>query len=295
MKFLRFKHNDEVKLGIYSKDENMIIPIGSVLGDEDYDDMNRLIENITSDDINKLKEVYENNSGNNTIEIGEVKLLSPIERPIHDIICIGLNYSDHIGEVRGAGDDLDDNENIVYFSKRANRILGTEETVKGHFELDPEVDYEVELAVIIGKEGSNIPKEEVEDYIFGYSILNDLSSRGLQREHVQWYRGKSLDNYASMGPSILYKDEVEFPVELDVSSKVNGEIRQKSNTKLFINDIPSIIAEISNGITLEPGDIIATGTPSGVGAGFTPPKFLKSGDTVECEIEKIGKLINTIE
>lgn len=291
MKFIRFKHNEKTKLGIYSKDEDMVIAIDSIIGKE-YADMNKLIAEISKDEISQLEKAYENNT--DTIEIDQVELLSPIERPIHDIICVGLNYADHIGEVRGTGDDSN-NENIVYFSKRANRILGSGEIVKGHFEIDSNMDYEVELAVIIGKEGSNIAKEDVKDHIFGYSVFNDLSSRALQSKHVQWYRGKSLDNYASMGPAILHGDEVEFPLELEVSSKVNGEIRQQSNTKLFINDIASIISEISNGITLEPGDIIATGTPSGVGAGFTPEKFLKPGDTVVCEIEKIGKLINTIE
>lgn len=291
MKFIRFKHNNKVKLGIYSKDEDKVIAIDSIIG-IDYADMNNLIADISKDEISKLKEAYESNA--NTIEASEVELLSPIERPIHDIICVGLNYADHIGEVRGAGDKIN-NENIVYFSKRANRILGSGEAVKGHFELDSNMDYEVELAVIIGKEGTNIAKDQVKDHIFGYSVFNDLSSRALQTKHLQWYRGKSLDNYASMGPSILYGDAVDFPLELEVSSKVNGQVRQKSNTKLFINDIESIVSEISNGITLEPGDIIATGTPSGVGAGFTPEKFLKAGDTVECEIEKIGKLINTIE
>lgn len=291
MKFIRFKHNEKIKLGIYSKDENTVISIDLII-DKKYSDMNNLITEISKDEISKLKEAYENNS--HTIEIEQVELLSLIERPIHDIICVGLNYVDHIGEVRGAGADSN-NENIIYFSKRANRILGSGETIKGHFDLDSNMDYEVELAVIIGKEGSNIAKEDVKEHIFGYSVFNDLSARDLQTKHTQWYRGKSLDNYATMGPGILYGDDLEFPLELEVSSKVNGEIRQNSNTKLFINDIPSIISEISTGITLEPGDIIATGTPSGVGAGFNPPKFLKSGDTVVCEIEKIGKLINTIE
>src|SRR5699024_9866601 len=137
-------------------------------------------------------------------------------------------------------DYLKDNTNTVYFSKRANRIIGTGEPIEAHLDLDSNLDYEVELAVVIGKRGNNIPKEKVQDYIFGYSVFNDLSSRKLQKDHVQWYRGTSLDNYSSMGPCILYKDSVELPIELEVSSKVNGEIRQQSNTKTLIHDIPSI-------------------------------------------------------
>lgn len=292
MKFIRFEYKDQEVLGIFSKDEKEVISIESILGGKDFNHMNKLIEMISKEEISKLREAYEEKTDG--ISLDQVKVLSPIEKPIHDIICIGLNYSDHIGEVRGADDHLKDNTNIVYFSKRASRILGSGEKVKGHFELDPNLDYEVELALIIGKRGRNIAREEVGDYIFGYSVFNDLSSRQLQKEHGQWYRGKSLDNYSTMGPCILYKDQVDLPLELNISSKVNGEIRQESNTRLFINDIASIISEISNGITLEAGDIIATGTPSGVGAGFNPPKFLKAGDVVECEIEKIGKLINPI-
>ena len=295
MKFIRFEYNGQEELGIFNLEESKVISISSILDGKNFNDMNNLIEMISQDEINKLKEVYKSNDVTKAIDIEEVQLLSPIERPIHDIICVGLNYADHIGEVRGAGDDLKDNDNIVYFSKRASKILGSGETVKGHFDLDTSMDYEVELAVIIGKRASNIAKEDVKDYIFGYSVFNDLSARQLQMKHSQWYRGKSLDNYSTMGPAILYGDELEFPLELQVSSKVNEEIRQQSNTKLFINDIGSIISELSNGITLEPGDIIATGTPSGVGAGFNPPKFLKAGDIVECEIEKIGKLVNIIE
>ena len=294
MKFLRFKHNGHEQLGIFSPDEKNILSISSVLQGKDYNDMNTLIEKITSEEIQTLKEANDNPNDFNRTSLDEVELLSPIERPIHDIICIGLNYADHIGEVRGVSDKDKENDKIAYFSKRASTIIGSNQVVKGHFDLDPNLDYEVELAVIIGKRGSNIKKDQVQDYIFGYSVFNDLSARQLQMAHNQWYRGKSLDNYSAMGPCILYKDELDHPIELDISTKVNGEIRQESNTRNFINNIGAIIEEISNGITLEPGDIIVTGTPSGVGARFNPPKFLKPGDIVQCEIEKIGKLINKI-
>jgi 2-keto-4-pentenoate hydratase/2-oxohepta-3-ene-1,7-dioic acid hydratase in catechol pathway len=156
------------------------------------------------------------------------------------------------------------------------------------------LDYEVELAVIIGKEGRNIAREEVEDYIFGYSIFNDISSRRLQREHLQWFKGKSLDTYSVLGPVIVHKSAFAYPPEVEIECRVNGEVRQHSNTNLLIHNIATIISDFSQGITLEPGDIIATGTPSGVGMGFKPPRFMKKGDLVECEIAGIGILRNRI-
>lgn len=153
----------------------------------------------------------------------------------------------------------------------------------------------MELAVIIGKEGRDIKPEQAEDYIFGYSVFNDLSSRTIQKQHSQWLRGKSLDGYTAMGPCILHKSAPPFPVEVDVCSLVNGEVRQNSNTRLLLTSLPRIIADLSQGMTLEPGDIIATGTPGGVGLGFDPPRFLKKGDKVECRIPPIGSLCNTVE
>ena len=180
------------------------------------------------------------------------------------------------------------------FSKRAIEIIGPGDTVKSRMDLDEKLDYEVELAVVIGKRGTDIPKEKVEEYIFGYSVFNDISARELQGSHVQWYRGKSLDSFSSMGPVILHKSSLPFPVEVDIRSYVNGEIRQTSNTKLFLSNIGEIISEISSGITLEAGDIVITGTPSGVGLGLKPQKFMKKGDIVVCEIPEIGRLENII-
>jgi 2-keto-4-pentenoate hydratase/2-oxohepta-3-ene-1,7-dioic acid hydratase in catechol pathway len=140
----------------------------------------------------------------------------------------------------------------------------------------------------------NISKAEVKDTIFGYTIANDVTARDLQRTHVQWVRGKSLDTFCPLGPVIVTKDEINYPPALAIESRVNGEVRQQSTTDHLIFDLDTIIAQLSQGMTLYPGDIILTGTPSGVGMGFTPPKYLKSGDVVECEIEKIGILRNTM-
>jgi 2-keto-4-pentenoate hydratase/2-oxohepta-3-ene-1,7-dioic acid hydratase in catechol pathway len=298
MKFVRFIYNAKEEIGIFSKDETSVITISSILKGKNFKSMIDLIENISKDEILDLKKAISGEAREyKSYKVDDVKICAPIERPIHDIICIGVNYAAHVEETRKGFDKGNFKEvaKTVYFSKRASKIIGSGEAIKSRLDLDEKLDYEVELAVIIGKKGTNIPKDKAEEYIFGYSVFNDVSSRNLQQQHGQWYRGKSLDTYTAMGPSILYKDELPFPVEVDVTSSVNGEIRQKSNTKLLLADIPSIIEEISNGITLEPGDIIATGTPSGVGMGFNPPRFMKKGDTVVCEISKIGKLVNIVE
>lgn len=225
-----------------------------------------------------------------------LETVAPIVHTVHDVLCVGVNYTDHLEETKEhlAGAVSDEVSETVYFAKRTNRILGPNEAIRGRFDMDEQVDYEVELAVIIGKEGKEIPEEKAEEYVFGYSVFNDLSSRKLQTRHGQWLMGKSLDHYTIMGPVIVDRTELPMPLKLDVKSYVNGELRQDSNTRYLIKKVPGLIAELSEGITLEAGDIIATGTPAGVGMGFTPPKFLKKGDKVTCEIEKIGRLTNTI-
>lgn len=294
MKFIRFKEDNIEKFGIFNYDETKILKLDEIL-DKNFSSMIDVIENITDEDLEILKKAKKDNSYRGTF-IENVKICSPIKRPIHDILCVGVNYRDHLEETqKGFDEEFSEPQKTVYFSKRACEIIGPEDSVKSRMDLDQDLDYEVELAVIIGKKGVNIPKEKVEDYIFGYSIFNDFSARKLQKSHVQWYRGKSLDTFSSMGPVILHKSTLSFPIEVDIKSFVNGELRQSSNTKLFLANISDIISEISTGITLEPGDIIITGTPAGVGLGFNPPKFLKKGDQVICEIPEIGKLKNTIK
>ena len=156
------------------------------------------------------------------------------------------------------------------------------------------MDYEAELAVIIGKDAKNVPVSEVKNYIFGYTVINDVSARTLQTRHKQWYFGKSLDGFLPMGPCIVSADEIAYPPKLPIRSYVNGELRQNSNTELLIFDIDHVISELSQGMTLQAGTIIAMGTPAGVGMGFEPPKFLKTGDVVTCEIEGIGRITNPI-
>lgn len=299
MKFVCFRESDKEKLGILLADDKGIADLSSIELSKKFKNMNDLIINISNLDIEKIKNSLFHGGINSykTYEVNDVKICSPIKRPIHDIICVGVNYQDHLDETKEnlIDKDFKGPKKTVYFSKRASETIGPDDVIISHANIDDQLDYEVELAVIIGTKGRNIPKDKVEDYIFGYTIMNDISARTLQQQHLQWYRGKSLDTFTSLGPVIVHKSQMSFPIQLNVSSRVNGELRQSSNTKHFLADIPSIIAEISSGITLEPGDIIATGTPAGVGLGFKPPRFMKSGDVVECEIEGIGILRNIVK
>jgi 2-keto-4-pentenoate hydratase/2-oxohepta-3-ene-1,7-dioic acid hydratase in catechol pathway len=282
---------------MYDLNMKNVIDIGSLKNLEGhYDSMVELIKNLRKDDIARLKETCRKPENDNQYPLSDIKLCTPIEKFDNDIMCLGLNYKEHVEETSRSFKDnsIKVPEYPVYFSKRANKPIGPDDFINSHPNITEQLDYEVELAVIIGKEGSNISKDRAEEYIFGYTIMNDVSARDIQQKHVQWYRGKSLDTFTSFGPCVVYKDEIKFPVELNLYSRVNGELRQNSNTRNFIFDISTIIHELSSGMTLEAGDIIATGTPSGVGMGFNPPKFLKKGDIVECEVENIGVLRNKV-
>lgn len=292
MKFVRYCQGGPAALGLLTADGTALLPLGPLLGRE-LVTMEQLIVTLRDEELPLLREAASNRQG--ALPLEAVRLLAPIDRPLHDILCVGVNYKDHREETKTDLPVAGAPQHAVYFGKRAIRLLGSGDAIQSRLDLDEQLDYEVELAVIIGKMGRDIPKEQAEDYIFGYSIFNDLSSRRLQKQHAQWFRGKSLDTYAALGPCILHKSAQPFPVEEDVISRVNGEVRQRSNTRLFLTDLPTIVSELSAGMTLEPGDIIATGTPGGVGMGFSPPRFLHRGDRVECEIPSIGVLCNPVE
>jgi len=223
----------------------------------------------------------------------EVKLLAPV-LPSKNILCIGKNYYDHILEFDGSDQDFQKvQENPIFFSKAISSITGPNSSILLHEDVTHAVDYEAELAVVIGKKGIHIKKEQALSHVYGYTILNDITARDLQKEHQQWLRGKSLDTHCPIGPWLITADEIANPQSLGIRSIVNGDVRQDSNTKLMIHSIAAIIEVLSKGMTLEVGDVIATGTPKGVGMGFTPPKYLKHGDRVEIVIDQIGSLINT--
>lgn len=299
MKIVRFRKDGVVRLGVLTADEKGVIAMASVLPKTRGMELADYIRAEDEDDRAKLEKAAAAGSLFTPIPASETEILAPVERPDHDILCVGVNYRSHFGEVKKNDLDTPDESASgrpasIYFLKRALRIIGPGEAIEGRFDLDEELDYEAELAVIIGREGKDIPPEDAKDYIFGYSIFNDISSRKLQREHKQWLRGKSLDTYSAMGPCVVTRDSFAFPPELTLSCEVNGEVRQESNTSLFLNGIAGVIADLSAGMTLLPGDIISTGTPGGVAMGMPEPKWLKDGDVVTCRIEGIGELTNPV-
>ena len=224
----------------------------------------------------------------------DVKLLAPV-LPTKNILCIGKNYYDHILEFDGNDDDVKRIKEVpIFFSKAVSSITDPYEKVYLHENACQNVDYEAELAVVIGKQGINISREDALNYIFGYTILNDVTARDLQAKHQQWFKGKSLDTHCPIGPWIVTKDEIPDGNNLNIRSLINGEVRQDANTSLMIHDIKALIVQLSKGMTLNAGDVIATGTPKGVGHGFNPPKYLKAGDEMEVVIEGIGSLVNTV-
>lgn len=233
----------------------------------------------------------QNDKDNFFIPIEKAKFLAPITRPRKNIFCVGKNYEEHAIEM---GSKADIPEHVMIFTKAPTTVIGHMEDIMEHKQVTEQLDYEGELAVIIGKKGKGIEKEKALDYIFGYTILNDITARDLQKKHKQFFIGKSLDTTAPIGPWIVTRDSIANPNELNITTKVNGEIRQQSNTEHFIFPIEEVISVLSKGMTLEPGDIIATGTPAGVGKGFNPPRFLKAGDTIEISVEGIGTLINQV-
>lgn len=216
-------------------------------------------------------------------------LAAPIPRTRKNIVCLGLNYAEHVKE---GGSDRDLPPHPVFFTKPPTTITGPHDHVVYSRAVE-KLDYEVELALIVGRKGKYISKEDALSYIAGYTVFQDISARKLQNQHLQWFKGKSLDTFAPMGPWIVTSDEITDPQNLDLWSKVNGKTRQSANTRDMIFDIKTIINVLSDGITLEPGDVIATGTPSGVGHSH-PDGLLKVGDVIESGVEKIGEMKNRV-
>ena len=282
MKLVTYLHNGKEAVGVLSEDGTAVHPLP-------FPDMNALIEAPRE----QLLAAAEAAKG--ALPLAAVTLLAPIPRPRQDIICLGMNYRDHLTEAANYDSAFAKERPVtVYFSKRVSQAVAPEGFIERHADLTNRLDYENELAVIIGKSAKNVKAADAADYIFGYTIVNDVSAREVQTSHKQFYFGKSLDGFTPMGPCITTADEIAFPPALTLTTRVNGELRQNSNTELLLNSIAEIIQELSSGMTLLPGTIIATGTPAGVGMGFDPPKFLKSGDVVECSIEGIGTLRNTV-
>ena len=235
-----------------------------------------------------------------TLPVHDVKICAPIPRPVRNIMCIGKNYMEHAREFQQSGFDAssqsgeDIPEHPIVFTKAPSSVIGPGDPIPGDLDPTDSTDYEGELGVIIGTGGRGISLSDAMNHVYGYTIINDVTARQLQHDHKQWFLGKSIDGFCPMGPSIITADEFDDIREVNITTQVNGEVRQKAKIAQLIFDIPTLIQTISRGITLEPGDIIATGTPVGVGIGFDPPKFLKRGDIVKVTIDNIGSLENTV-
>lgn len=241
----------------------------------------------------KLAKLLESNGKDKSVEpipLSEVQLDVPFH-PRRNILCVGKNYQEHVRE-------FDQNKNAanpaapIFFTKATTSVIGPDEEIDSHPDVTSQVDYEGELGVIIGKRGTDIAPEDAMKYVYGYTIINDVTARDLQKTHVQWFRGKSLDTFCPMGPTILVGG---WPAPFTIYTRVNGHLRQEGNTSDLIFSISKLISTLSAGMTLLPGDVIATGTPKGVGMGLNPPEFLKKGDVVEITIDPIGTLRNTVK
>jgi 2-keto-4-pentenoate hydratase/2-oxohepta-3-ene-1,7-dioic acid hydratase in catechol pathway len=228
--------------------------------------------------------------------VSDAVLMAPIPDPRKNIFCVGRNYAEHIAEGEKAQNiKVGVTEHPVFFTKPPTSVVAPGGDVLIFPTISQDIDYEVELAVIIGKPGRNIAKADAFDHVFGYTILNDITARDVQRRHGgQYFKGKGFDGSCPIGPWIVTKDAIKNPHDLSIRLSVNGQQRQNGKTADMIFDIPTLIASLSEGLTLEPGDIIATGTPSGVGYAMDPPQFLKAGDQVVCDVSQIGQLANTV-
>lgn len=300
MKILSFKLNGEVKFGPKVKKEEAVWDVlaiqeelnilpsfptqiidGIALGFDFVEQIRKLVEAANqSEQVAKFKHSF-----------SDIEWLSPIPRTPKNILCIGKNYNEHAKEM-GAQEAPQD---LVVFTKSPTSIAADEQVLSIHEGKTDSLDYEGELAIVIGKKGADIPKNLAFDYIFGYTIANDLTARDLQERHKQFFLGKSLEGSCPLGPYIVSKDEITDPQNLTVVTKVNGEVRQNGSTNDMVFSIEELVSILSKYVTLEPGDVILTGTPAGVGKGMNPPTFLKAGDEVKVSIQGIGTLSNRFQ
>ena len=294
MRFVTFKKNNEIRAGLEILNKG-IIDINKV--DKNLpNDLNNIIKNYSMIK-DQIQNIYK--SQNIHYSMNEVDLLSPIPVPVRDIICVGKNYAEHAKEVQKSSfstlqGKMQVPKEPIIFNKATTSVIGPNDKIELINDRTNTTDYEGELGVIIGKRTKNIKYSNATDAIFGYTIINDVTARKLQNNHKQWFIGKSPDTFCPIGPSIVTKDEIKIIENIKIQTFVNGKIRQTGIVKDMIFNIPTIIETLAKSMTLVEGDIIATGTPSGVGIGFDPPKFLKSGDKVKISIDPIGILENDV-
>lgn len=289
MKLVTFSHAGRVSPGLWL-DGDRVLDLHATGGMPDS-----LLDIIAAPGaVERLRRLQEQ-PGEATLSAGDVRLMAPIPRPRKNVFCAGRNYLDHVAEgYRARSAELKVPEYPQFFTKPPTAVIGPYDDIRLDAKVTEKLDYEVELALIIGPGGRDIPPGRAFDHVFGYTVLNDVTARDLQRRHDQWFKGKGLDTSCPMGPCIVHRSAVADPRRLELSLTVNGEERQRATVAQMIFDIPRIIADLSAGMTLEPGDIIATGTPSGVGYAMQPPRLLQPGDLVVSRIDGIGRMENRV-
>jgi len=293
MRLVTFSDDKGTRVGVHDPASNSVIDLSA--GTRLPQDMTSFIA-LGKNGLSRARRSLK--SGEARIPFDSVKLHAPIPRPARNILCVGKNYHDHAQEFHASGVDASGKETIpevpVIFTKWPNSVIGPGEPIPTGNDYTNTTDYEGELTVVIGEGGRHISKKDAYRHVYGYTIINDVSARTLQNRHRQWFLGKSLDGYCPMGPCIVTADEVKDVTQLQLVTKVNDELRQSAFVTQLIFDIPTLIETISRVMTLEPGDLIATGTCAGVGIGFNPPKYLQPGDKVAITIEPIGTLENPV-
>ena len=292
MKLVTCSYENRVCIGVMTGDR-VALPALSPSWNNRFPDIQSLIE-AGGEGIRTLSAFVADSGDKITVAINDVRLMAPIPRPLKNVICMGWNYSDHLQETKPAGDHPDLPKYPIVFTKAASCVAGPFDNIPHDPAISDKLDWEVELGVVIGRAGHKIPPEKALRYVFGYVVINDITARELQKRHKQFYLSKSLPSSCPIGPAIATADEIPNPQALRLQCRVNGELKQDASTASQIFDVATVISYISKSPGLEAGDIIATGTPSGVGYARKPPEYLHPGDTVECEVEGIGRIENKI-
>jgi len=297
MRLATFLKNRKPRIGVLVDDDSTIVDL-TVAAPTLPTDMNEFIAGGPGVKLKAERAV--NKAGKNArLSASRQRILAPIPVPLRNIMAVGKNYYDHAQEFDDSGYNQAKSgsaipEFPIIFTKAPSSVIGNGESIPGYLDYTKSVDYEVELGVIIGKGGRKITKKAAYDHVFGYTIINDATARKQQFKHNQWFIGKSLDGFCPMGPCIVTADEFRDIRKIGLETRINGELRQQTLVKNMIFDIPTLIKTLSTGMTLQPGDIIATGTPLGIGGGFDPPRFLNKGDVVTMSIDNIGVLENPV-
>jgi 2-keto-4-pentenoate hydratase/2-oxohepta-3-ene-1,7-dioic acid hydratase in catechol pathway len=298
MKFISFRYQDRIAAGLWMTDHVLDLTAAAKAAGE-KSDLSSMLAIIRGGEAAvaacKRLEARSWENSEALLSPSQVQKLAPIPQPIRNVFCVGRNYVDHVKEGANAM-KLDMKLPVApqFFTKATHTVIGPGAEVRLDTKLTQRLDYEVELAVVIGRSGRDIPSASAFEYVFGYTIANDVTARDLQRRHEQWFKGKSLDTTLPLGPLIVTRDAIGDPKTLELSMTINGQERQRARVDQMIFDIPTIIEQLSAGMTLEPGDIIATGTPSGVGFAMDPPQYLHDGDEMLASIERIGVLRNRV-